>query len=112
MSILGLFMIPMGCTLPDLHHHSYVDYLNESIGHADHDAVARNMGAPYRRTTLDQGGDVWTYRQCLPRTYGDASANGIVSTVSGGYCQYIELVFDGYGKLIRWQDQKFAPYTN
>ncbi len=104
----------MGCNLPDLHHHPYADYLNESVGHAEHDAIAKKMGAPHRRTTLNQGGDLWTYRDCLPHNYGspdNVSTNGITSAVAGGYCQFLELAFDNSGKLIRWQERNFAPYT-
>jgi len=35
----------MSCHVPM---HPYADYLNESIGREDHDAVARKMGAPHR----------------------------------------------------------------
>ena len=35
----------IGCDLPHLRLHSYADYLNESLGNADHDAVAMKMGS-------------------------------------------------------------------
>jgi hypothetical protein len=113
MSIFGLFMTTMGCNLPALHHHAYADYLNESVGHADHDAVARKMGAPHRTVTLDQGGDRWTYEYCLPSSYGsptNVSATGTVSRIAGGNCQNLDLVFDNSGKLIHWHDQHFTGY--
>jgi len=107
-SIFGLFMTTMGCNLPDLHVHPYADYLNQSVGHADHEAVARKMGAPHRTVALDKGGDLWTYEYCPPRDYGPpstVSTNGTVSLLAGGYCRNLDLVFDNSGKLAEWHDK-------
>ena len=47
-----------------LHMHSYADYLEQSLGREDHDAIAKKMGAPHRTIKLDKGGDLWTYEYC------------------------------------------------
>lgn len=85
----GLFIV--GCAL---HLHPYENYLNESIGHADHDVIAKKMGAPHRTVTLDKGGDVWTYDYCQPGVQAGSST-----------CQKINLIFDKSGKLIQWDDK-------
>ena len=102
---LGLFMTMTACALPDMRLHSYADYLNEAVGHADHDIVAMKMGAPNRRVALDTGGDLWTYEFCHRTTdsLGNPSSNGIVS-YPPGYCQNLTLVFEKSGKLAEWRD--------
>jgi len=57
----SLFVFVIGC---NVHLHPYKDYLDQSVGHENHDAVAEKMGAPNRIVTLDKGGDVWTYEYC------------------------------------------------
>ena len=86
----------IGCDLPHLRLHSYADYLNESLGNADHDAVAMKMGAPHRHVSLDKGGDLWTYDFC------QYSGPGGPSFLS---CQKINLIFDKSGKLVQWDDK-------
>jgi hypothetical protein len=92
MLTFGVFVFVMGC---DVHLHTYTDYLNQSIGRADHDAVAKRMGAPNRVVALDKGGDVWTYEYCPQGVTGSASPA----------CQNLNLVFDKSGKLAEWHDK-------
>src|SRR5262245_61698631 len=58
---LGLFVFVIGC---HVHLHPYRDYLNQSVGHTRHDAIAEKMGAPNRVVPLVKGGEVWTYEYC------------------------------------------------
>ena len=90
MLVLGAFMLLTGCAL---HLHPYTNYLNESVGQADHDAVAKTMGAPHRAVSLAKGGDVWTCEYCQ----GAAAPSP--------NCQNINLIFDQSGKLIEWHDR-------
>jgi hypothetical protein len=89
MMTFALFI--MGCAL---HLHPYENYLNESVGHADHDVIAKKMGAPHRIVALDKGGDVWTYDYCQPGAQATASPA----------CAKINLIFDKSGKLAEWHD--------
>jgi hypothetical protein len=50
-----------GC---NVHLHPYKDYLDQSVGHATHNALAEKMGAPNNTVDLDGGGDLWTYKYC------------------------------------------------
>lgn len=93
MFTFGMLAFVMGC---DVHLHPYTDYLNQSVGRADHDAIAEKMGAPKREVALDTGGDVWTYEYCPPGTTETASPT----------CQNLNLVFDKSGKLAEWHDEK------
>ena len=109
---LGLVVTMTACALPDMRLHSYADYLNEAVGHADHEAVARKMGAPHRTAALDNGGDVWKYEFCGYGTLDSLnkpSPTGTVSTPQG-YCQNLNLVFDNSGKLAEWRDT--VPQSN
>jgi hypothetical protein len=81
--------------------HPYKDYLNQSVGHTRHDAIAEKMGAPNRTVALDTGGEVWTYEYCAGG--GVVAARGPVPQSPN--CQNIILVFDKSGRLIRWHDQ-------
>jgi hypothetical protein len=96
--VLLLFLT--GCHVPL---HPYKDYLNNSVGHIKHDAIAEQMGAPNRTVALDTGGEVWTYEYCAVGGSGVNAAAGPVPQASN--CQNIILVFDKSGKLIRWHDQ-------
>ncbi len=102
----GLLVFVMGCHVPL---HPYKDYLNQSVGHTKHDAIAEKMGAPNRTVALDRGGEVWTYEFCAGGG-GVTAANGPVAQAPN--CQNIILVFDKSGKLIRWHDQDLtaSPY--
>src|SRR5262245_19346754 len=91
MLTFGLFLLVMGC---DLHMHPYHDYLNQSVGRADHEAVARKMGAPNRTVALDKGGDLWTYDFCP-----SGERPGSIT------CQNVNLIFDKSGKLVEWHHQ-------
>jgi hypothetical protein len=104
---LGLLVTMTACAVPDIRLHSYGEYLNQAVGHADHDVVAKKMGAPNRRLALDTGGDLWTYEFCHRTTdsLGDPSSNGIV-TYPTGYCQNLTLVFENSGKLAEWRDTR------
>lgn len=105
---LGLLLTMTACALPDLRLHSYADYLNEAVGHADHDTVAKHMGAPKRRAASDKGGDLWTYEICVPSrmdALDTASSTGTVSS-RPGYCQSLNLVFDDSGKLAEWHETR------
>ena len=93
MFTFGMLAFVMGC---DVHLHPYTDYLNQSVGRADHDAIAEKMGAPKREVALDTGGDVWTYEYCPSGTTETASPT----------CQNLNLVFDKSGKLAEWHDEK------
>ena len=59
-----LFMLMTAC---NVHLHPYKDYLDQSVGHATHNAVAEKMGGPNHTVKLDGGGDVWTYEYCCHR---------------------------------------------
>ena len=98
MLTFGLFVFTMGC---QVHLHPYNDYLNQSVGHANHDAIAEKMGAPSRVVSLDKGGDVWTYEYCAP---GGAAASPSPAPLSPT-CQNLNLVFDKSGNLARWHEQ-------
>ena len=84
----GLLVFVTGC---DVHLHPYEDYLNQSVGRADHDAIAMKMGAPHRLVALDKGGDLWTYDFCPS---GDRTGSAT--------CQDVNLIFDKSGKLAEW----------
>jgi hypothetical protein len=99
MMTFGLFVFVMGC---DVHLHPYKNYLDQSVGHANHDAIAEKMGAPSYLVALDKGGDVWTYEYCAGGG-GVAAATGPIPQSSN--CQNLILVFDKSGKLVRWHDQ-------
>jgi hypothetical protein len=96
MSTFCLFMTMVSCDLPHLQLHPYADYLNESVGRADHDAVAMKMGAPHRTVPLDKGGDLWTYDFCQHSGPGGTTFPN---------CQHVNLIFDGSGKLVQWHDK-------
>jgi hypothetical protein len=105
---VGLLVWLTGCHIAM---HPYKDYLNQSVGHAKHDAIAEKMGAPKRTVALDTGGDVWTYEYC--------AVGGVVRPVGRSApqapnCQNIILVFDKSGKLVRWHDQDLtaSPQPN
>ena len=103
---LGLVVTMTACALPEIRLHTYADYLNEAVGHANHDAIAKKMGAPHRTMALEKGGDLWTYEFCRPGTVDylkTASPTGTVSTPHG-YCQNLNLVFNNSGKLAEWRD--------
>ena len=82
--------------------HPYKDYLNQSVGHTKHDAIAEKMGAPNRTVALDTGGEVWTYEYCA---VGGGVTAGRGPVPQSSNCQNIILVFDKSGRLIRWHDQ-------
>ena len=86
----ALCLVPFitGC---DFHLHPHEDFLKESVGRVEHDAVAKKLGAPNRVVALDKGGDLWTYEFC--RT-------GPITT-----CENLNLVFDKQGTLAEWQWQ-------
>jgi len=84
----GVFLLVIGC---DVYLHPYQDYLNQAVGQADHEAVARKMGAPHRTVALDKGGDLWTYDFCA---VGDR--------IGSATCQNVNLIFDKSGKLAEW----------
>ena len=81
----------IGC---HVHMHPYTDYLNESVGREDHDAIAMKMGAPHRAVALDKGGNLWTYDYCPQGSY-----------LGSPQCQRLNLVFDKSGKLTEWTDK-------
>ena len=103
---LGLFVTMTACALPNMRLHTYADYLNEAVGHADHDVVAKQMGAPHRIAALDKGGDLWTYEICHRSTVDASKATSSTGTISypPGYCQNLNLVFDNSGRLAEWHD--------
>ena len=105
---LGVLVTMTACALPDMRLHPYADYLNEAVGHADHDLVAKKLGAPNRRVALDKGGDLWTYGFCQPGSMDPLSTAGPTGTVTTppGYCQSLNLVFDNSGKLAEWRDTR------
>lgn len=72
-----------GCSA---HMHPYADYLEQSVGRENHDAIARKMGEPYRTGKLDTG-DVWIYEYCPS---------------GSSQCQYVNLIFDKSGTLSEW----------
>jgi hypothetical protein len=84
LAAVGVFMFSMGC---NAHMHPYADYLQESVGRENHEAIASKMGVPYRTVSLDKGGDVWIYEYC---------PNG------SSQCQYVDLIFDKSGTLAEW----------
>ena len=96
MLTFSMLMFATGC---DVHLHPYKDYLNQSVGRVDHDAVAEKMGAPNREVALDKGGDVWTYAFC------PAGAISTPNAPSSPDCENLNLVFDKSGILVRWHDQ-------
>ena len=97
------FVVLLFLSACDVHLHPYKDYLNQSVGHATHDAVSEKMGAPNRRVGLDKGGEVWTYEYCAVGGGGVSAAAGPVPQSTN--CQNVILVFDKSGKLSRWHDQ-------
>ena len=86
----GLFMLLVGC---DLHMHPYADYLQQSVGRDDHDAIAKQLGAPHRTIKLDKGGDLWTYEFCPSGSY-----------LGSAQCQQLNLTFDQAGTLTEWSE--------
>ena len=104
---IGFFMTTTACALPNMRLHTHADYLNEAVGHADHDGVAKKIGAPTRVVALENGGDIWTYEFC-DRTPIDSlntpSTNGTV-TYRPNSCQSLNLVFDNSGTLAEWRDK-------
>src|SRR4026209_1649984 len=62
LSSIGVFVFLMSCG--HMHMHPHADYLEQSLGREDHDAIAKKMGAPHRTIKLDKGGDLWTYEYC------------------------------------------------
>jgi hypothetical protein len=93
------FLLLTGCAI---YLHPYQEYLNQSVGSADHEAVARKMGAPNRHVALDKGGDIWTYDFCPTG-----------ERIGSPTCQNINLIFDKSGKLAEWhvagEDAKQRP---
>lgn len=87
-SIFLMLLLLVGCAI---YLHPYQDYLNQSIGQADHEAVARKMGAPNRHVALEQGGDIWTYDFCPAG-----------ERIGSPTCQNINLIFDKSGRLAEW----------
>ena len=67
LTTFGVFVFLMSCD--HMHMHSYADYLQQSVGREDHDAIAKKMGAPHRTIKLDKGGDLWTYEYCPNGSY-------------------------------------------
>ena len=103
---LGLFVTMTACALPDRRLHTYADYLNGVVGYADHDVIARKMGAPNRIVALDKGGALWAYDFCQRSTIDSLNTPNSTGTVSypPGYCQRLHLIFDNSGKLAEWHD--------
>src|SRR5262245_11433339 len=97
MLAFGLFLLATGC---NVHLHPYKDYLNQSVGHTKHDAIAEKMGDPKRVVVLHKGGEVWTYEYCAS---GVLAAEGRLPQSNN--CENVILVFDKSGNLIRWHDQ-------
>ena len=106
MLCLCLFVTMTACALPERRLHTYADYLNEAVGQADHDVIAKKMGAPNRIVALDKGGDLWTYEFCQRSAIDSFSTPNSTGTVSypAAYCQRLNLVFDNSGKLAEWRD--------
>ena len=98
----GLIILITGC---NVHLHPYKDYLDQSVGHATHNAVAEKMGGPNHIVNLDGGGDVWTYEYCA---VGGGVRPGVGPVPQSPNCQNIILVFDKSGKLVRWHDQNLT----
>ena len=92
LSLAG-FLFMMGCDA-HMHMHPYADYLQQSVGREDHDAIAKKMGAPHRTVALDKGGDLWTYDYCPQGSY-----------LGSTQCQRLNLIFDKSGKLAEWSDK-------
>ena len=44
LSSIGVFVFLMSCG--HMHMHPHADYLQQSVGREDHDAIAKKMGAP------------------------------------------------------------------
>jgi hypothetical protein len=84
LSAVGVFLFLMGCSG---HMHPYADYLQQSVGREDHDAIAKKLGEPYRTVKLDQGGDLWIYEYCPS---------------GSSQCQYLNVIFDKSGTLSEW----------
>jgi hypothetical protein len=99
MMTFALVLLVTGC---NVHLHPYKDYLNQSVGHTKHDAIAEKMGAPNRVVNLDKGGQVWTYEYCAVGGGVSATAGPVPQSTN---CQNVILVFDKSGRLIRWHDQ-------
>ena len=108
MLAIGLLVFLTGCHVAL---HPYKEYLNQSVGHTKHDAIAEKMGAPNRIVALDKGGDVWTYEYCA--VGGGVTASSVPVPQSSN-CQNVILVFDKSGRLIRWHDQDLtaSPLTS
>lgn len=102
MLAFGLFVLVVGC---DVHLHPYKDYLNQSVGYANHEAIAEKMGPPNRAIGLENGEAVWTYEYCA----GGGGVTAAMGTVSHSpNCEDVILVFDKSGKLVRWHDQNLT----
>jgi hypothetical protein len=67
--------------------HPYADYLQESVGRRDQEAIANMLGPPPRTAKVDNGGDRWIYEYC-PNGSSD--------------CQQLNLIFDKSGTLAEW----------
>ena len=81
---LGVLMFLVAC---DAHMHPHADYLQQSVGREDHDAIAKELGDPHRTAKQDNGGDLWIYEYC---------PNG------SSQCQQLNLIFDKSGTLTDW----------
>ena len=106
LSSVGVLLFLFGCEV-HMQVHPHAEYLTQAVGRDDHDAVAKKLGAPYRRVALDKGGDLWVYGSCHPGIadpLSTASSTGTVSTAPW-YCQNLNLVFDKSGKLAEWHDK-------
>ena len=91
--IVSLFAFLIGCDV-HMHMHPYAEYLQQSVGREDHDAIAMKLGAPHRVVALDKGGNLWTYDYCPQGSY-----------LGSPQCQRLNLVFDKSGKLVEWRDK-------
>jgi hypothetical protein len=91
---IGAIVLLIGCDF-HMNLHPHAEYLQQSVGREDHDAIAKKMGAPNRTITLDKGGDLWTYDYCP-----QGSLPGSIQ------CQHLNLVFDKSGKLAEWHDKQ------
>jgi len=102
MLTFGLFMLVMGC---DVHLHPYKDYLDQSVGHANHDVIAEKMGPPHSVVGMDNGGSVWTYEFC---SVGSGVIQPMGPVPQSPNCENVILVFDKSGRLVRWHDQNLT----
>ena len=108
MLTFGVLAFLMGCHVSL---HPYKNYLDQSVGHVKHDAIAEKMGAPNRVVSLNKGGEVWTYEYCAGGGGVSAAAGPVPESPN---CQNVILIFDKSGKLIRWHDQDLtaSPFTD